>query len=314
MYVTLLFLTTLLIAGCTGGGSSSGSASGSLEQFRGGSNFVSIVQEPGSPPETVFDDQTSAFDIIVRVDNNGEWDIEPNSFRVLLEGFSTQSWGQIDNNVVLANQLLGYDFFFDIDGDFEYVTFANIEYQERLAQNSFTQNYNIRSCFPYGTKVAFTACVDNEAVRSSRNDDFALCEGFSQRDFSVSSGPIGVSLIEQQVVNGRLRLIFTLNHREHANNQINLFAPNSMNEMCRVREGLSSVQTRDTVQLSLTNSIIGEFSCGSQGNARFTTSEVRITCEADISNLEQQEIPMLLEITYDTQKISTHSIRVERSN
>ena len=185
---------SLIIAGCTDGGGSSNTGSGqNSNQFRGGDTYVNVELEPGSPPEVVYDSQTSPFDIVLSIENEGEWDIEENSLRVLLEGFSEQSWGTGVKSTVVSSQLIGYDSFYDIQGDIEYVTFDNIEYQQELNQNSYNHNYNVRSCYGYGTRVAFTACVDNEARRSSRSDDFALCDGFSSRDFSVSSGPIGVS-------------------------------------------------------------------------------------------------------------------------
>ena len=317
IFLLLILFVTLIIAGCAEGGNSN-RGGGQMEQFRVGSSFVDFTLEPGSPPVVVYDANTTPFDIILRVENRGEWDIEPNSFRVLLEGFSDkETWGdETQLNFIIANQLVGYDSLYDIDGDFEYVSFTNLMYQKVLNQNSFSNPYMIRSCFPYGTKVAFTACVDNEARRSLRDGDLRLCDGFSIRDFSVSSGPIGITQIEQQVVNERLRLIFTIEHREFNNEQLTLFSPGSMNEVCRVQEGISQTQVRNAVQLSLVDSVVGEFSCSGEGKVTFPSgvTQRRVTCETDISTLEQQEVPMLLNIEYDILKNMMNSVRVERSN
>ncbi|MFP4402512.1 MAG: hypothetical protein ACLFPL_04760 [Candidatus Nanoarchaeia archaeon] len=307
-------LISLIVAGCTdgsGGGNNSGSDS---NQFQGGDEYVNIELEPGSPPEVVYDSQTSPFDIVLSVENQGEWDIEENSLRVLVEGFSEQSWGSGVKSSVVSSQLIGYDSFYDIEGDIEYITFDNLEYQEELNQNSYNHNYNVRSCYGYGSRVAFTACVDNEARRSSGSDDFTLCEGFSQRDFSVSSGPIGVSEVEQQVVNGKLRIIFTLNNKEFENYQVTLFSPETLNDQCRVPDGTSSVQVENSVQISLSNPTIGEFQCSADGRVTFPNSERRVNCEADISTLEKQEIPMILYVEYDVLDVFRDTITVERSN
>ncbi|MCH8519270.1 MAG: hypothetical protein LAT82_00760 [Nanoarchaeota archaeon] len=318
VFLSIGLIMMIFIAGCVEGSGSNNRSGGQMEQFRGGASFVEYSLEPGSPPQVVYDAGTTPFDIILKVENKGEWDIEPNSFRVMLEGFSdSQRWGNSTlTNFVIANQLIGYDSLYNIDGDFEYISFTNLEYKDELNQNSFTHNYIIRACHPYGTKVAFTACVDNEARRSLRDGDLRLCDGFSNREFSVSSGPIGVSQIEQQIVNGRLRLIFTIDHRMPNNEELTLFAPGSMNEMCRVQEGVSQTQVRNAVQLSLVDSVVGEFSCSGEGKVTFPSgvTQRRVTCETDISNLEQQEVPMLLNIEYDILKNMRNSIRVERSN
>lgn len=304
----------LIIAGCSDGSGGSGSGgSGELDQYRGGSDFVSIELESGSPPEVVYDDSTFPFDIILRVENEGEWDIEANSLRMVLEGFSSQRWGEIEDNFILSNQLVGYDSFFDIEGDFEYISFDNIEYKEPLTQNTFTHNYRVRTCFPYGTKVAFTTCINNDARRSS-DDESALCEGFSQREFSVSSGPLGVETVEQQVVNGRLRLIFTIDHLEFENDEVSLYSPQSLDESCNLREGVRETQVEDNIKISLVDSVVGEFSCSSNGEVRFPSSQRKVTCEADISDLETQEIPMVMNLEYEVEKSFRDSILVERSN
>lgn len=313
IFLVFFLSLSLIIAGCSEGSGNGSTNSGELDQYRGGVEHVKVELESGSPPEVVYDDSTFPFDIILRIENTGEWDIEPNSLRMVLEGFSSQRWGEIQDNFILSNQLIGYDSFFDIEGDFEYVSFDNIEYKEPLTQNTFTHNYRVRTCYPYGTRVAFTACINNDARRSS-DDDSQLCEGFSQRDFSVSSGPLGVDLVEQQVVNGRLRLIFTINQLEFENDEVTLYSPQSLDESCNLREGIRETQVENNIKISLRDTVVGEFSCSSEGEVRFPTSQRKVTCEADISNLETQEIPMVVNLEYEVEKSFRDSILVERSN
>ncbi|MFT4244266.1 MAG: hypothetical protein ACMXYB_02315 [Candidatus Woesearchaeota archaeon] len=307
---------SIIIIGCAENGGGSGGG-GQMEQFRGGSSFVDFTLEPGSPPSTILDSGIDIFDISLKIENNGEWDIEPNSIRILLENFDEARWGDnSQKNFVIANQMVGFDSLYNIEGDFEYVTFANLQYLPELSQNSFTHNYLIRACHPYGTKVAFTACIDNQARRSQDQTQVRLCEGFSNREFSVSSGPIDISRIEQQVINGRLRLIFTIRNNVLESTDVTLFSPGSLNDMCRVSDGITENQVRNGIQLSLTDDIVGEFSCGGDGSVSFSggVSERTIVCESDISDLSVQELPMLLNIEYDVLKNMRNSIRVERSN
>ena len=310
---------TMLLAGCAEGGSGSGGggSGNQMEQFRGGSSFVEFTLEPGSPPATILDSGIDTFDISLKIENRGEWDIEPNSLRVLLENFDEARWGNnTQKNFVIANQMVGFDSLFNIEGDFEYVTFTNLQYILELSQNSFNHNYLIRACHPYGTKVAFTACIDNQARRSQDQTQVRLCEGFSNREFSVSSGPIGISRIEQQVINGRLRLIFTVRNNILESTDVTLLSPGSLNDVCRISEGIAENQVRNNVQLTLSDDIVGEFSCSGDGRVSFSggVPERTIVCESDISDLSVQELPMLLNIEYDVLKNMRNSIRVERSN
>lgn len=317
--LSLILIVTIFIAGCAEGSTNNrnGSGTGQMEQFRGGGSFVDFTLEPGSPPSTILDSGIDTFDISLKIENRGEWDIEPNSLRVLLENFDEARWGDnTQKSFIIANQMVGYDSLFDIEGDFEYVTFTNLQYVSELSQNSFTHNYLIRACHPYGTKVAFTACIDNQARRSQDQNQVRLCEGFSNREFSVSSGPIGISEIRQQVDNGRLRLIFTVRNDISTSTDINLFSPGSLDDICQVSEGITENQVRNSVQLTLTDDIVGEFSCSGDGRVSFSGGalERTIICESDISTLSVQEVPMLLNIEYDVLRIMRNSIRVERSN
>ena len=312
-FLVIIFVG-LFIAGCSAEGGSSGVSSGSnTDQFRGGTNSVSFELEPDSPPEIVYDSGLSPFDVIVKVENEGEWDVPENSLRVLLEGFTSANWGGVETNLVLAEPLEGYDVAFDIQSIPQYASFENIEYQETLVQNTYTHNYIVKGCFPYGTKVTFTACVDRDARRSSQNDDLTLCEGFSSREYSVSSGLIGVRALDQQVVNGKLRLIFTLVNEEQNNPEVSIFLPNTLNNVCEKFEN-RSIQSDNSVMISLSDPNIGEFECNGGNRVVFSSSEgTRVTCEADISALPIQELPLVLTVEYETLKAFRESLLVERS-
>ena len=309
-----IMLVGLLIAGCgdssSGGGSSSGSSG---TQFKGGIDSLTLTLEPDAPPEIVYDSALSPFDIVIRLDNDGEADIPANSLRVALEGFDSQNWGDVQSNLVIAEELRGFDSIFNIEGDFEYASFENIEFQQELVQNTYTHNFIVKACYPYSTKVTFTACVDEDAKRSSRDDDLKLCEGFSERSFSVSSGPIGVNKIEQQIVNKKLRLIFSIVDRERENPEVEVYLPNSLNAVCDEAEG-TNIQNEDAVLVSLNDPILGEFECNGGKRVAFTsTNEVRVTCEVDITNVPNQELPLALSVDYEMLKAFRDSLIVERS-
>ena len=313
-YLKLLFvlLVTLLIAGCTSG-SSSGTSGGSSSQFKGGSDFLTLELEADAPPSIVYDSALSPFDIIVKLENKGEWDIPQNSLRVVLEGFSSDNWGNVQSNLVITEEMEGYDVVYDIDGGFDYASFENIEYKEKLVQNTYEHNFIVKSCFPYGSKVTFTACVDKDAKRSSKEDNLKLCEGFSNRDYSVSSGPIGVTKVEQQVVNGKLRLIFSLVNNQFSNPEVDVFLPDTLDPVCKKKEG-KSIQTENSVMVTLDDPTIGTFECNGGKRVVFTSAEAtRVTCEADISDLPTQELPLALNVEYETLKAFRSSLTVERS-
>ena len=311
--IIVIMMVAVLIAGCGNSGSSGGS-SGSSNQFRGGGNFVTLELQEDAPPDFIYDSSLSLFDVSVKIENRGEWDIPSNSLRVVLTGFESDNWGNVDSTAVVSNELRGYDILYDIEGDFEFVDFKNIEYREKLTQNTYTHNFIVKSCFPYGSKVTFTACVDKDARRTTTNDDLRLCDGFSEREYSVSSGVIDVRGIEQQIVNGKLRLILSLVNNEYSNPEVEVYMPDSLDAMCSKKEG-KTIQVDDSVEINLRDSTIGEFVCNGGNRVVFTSNEpVRVVCEADISNVPTQELPLVLTIEYEALKAFRDSLVVERSD
>lgn len=293
---------SVIVAGCSEDSGNNGSSGlGELDQYRGGTESVSVEIESGSPPETVYDNSTDPFSIAMEISNIGEWDIPTNSLKIALEGFGSSLWGNVNNTLVLSDGLEGYNSRDDIEGESRYISFDNIEYKGALNQNSFTQNYKIDTCYSYGTRVAFSACVNND-VRRGDDTNSELCQGFSNRDYSVSGGLIGVSEIEQQVVNGKLRLLFTIDNLAFQNSETSIYSPNSLNQECNIEDGLSSSRVKDVVSIELNNPVIGDFSCNNDGKVRFPEQERRIRCEADISTLDVQEVPMILRLEYEVKQ------------
>ena len=91
----LLFLTLALtfLSGC-------GSQKSDVDPFVGGTNGLLINFVEGAPPQTVFDDGQSPFQVIVHLENDGEYTIPRDKVRVTLLGFNPVDFGLTGGDIV----------------------------------------------------------------------------------------------------------------------------------------------------------------------------------------------------------------------
>ena len=85
---SLVFIITLslLLSGCKQQGSST-------DPFVGGTNGLLINFAQGSPPSMIFDSGTTPFQVIVELQNDGEFTVPKDKVRVTLLGINPEEFG-----------------------------------------------------------------------------------------------------------------------------------------------------------------------------------------------------------------------------
>ncbi|MEK6822935.1 MAG: hypothetical protein AABY13_03820, partial [Nanoarchaeota archaeon] len=82
--------TLLLIAACAGGGKVS------LTTFLGGNDGISIEFDKNAPPKEVFDGGDFPFDVVVKLQNKGEYAVAKDNVKVTITGIRPQEFDQTD--------------------------------------------------------------------------------------------------------------------------------------------------------------------------------------------------------------------------
>lgn len=207
--VVLLFL----IAACDGGGDISTGAP--TTPFIGGSQGLVIGFLAGSPPSEVTDGDTFPFNVIVKVKNVGEFDLDKKEVNVSLIGISPSDFNVIANNIIgkiPEDDPVGRQR--DSEGNIiepveTFVEFPQDGATEFNFKGDVTGNtifvFRADVCYNYLTNVLSDICVLENQVDVA--DDSVCDPSESKRVFS-SASPIGVTALRQSVV-GKDKLQFS---------------------------------------------------------------------------------------------------------
>lgn len=207
--VVLLFL----IAACDGGGDISTGAP--TTPFIGGSQGLVIGFLAGSPPSEVTDGDTFPFNVIVKVKNVGEFNLDKKEVNVSLIGISPSDFDVTSNNIVgkiPEDDPVGRQR--DSEGNIIESVETFVEFpQEGKTEFNFkgdvTGNtifiFRADVCYKYNTDVLSEICVLENQIDVA---DDAVCDPSESKKVFSSASPIGVTALRQSVV-GKDKLQFS---------------------------------------------------------------------------------------------------------
>jgi hypothetical protein len=221
LLLVTMALAVLVLAACTTQGSPTGPV---LNPWVGGTEALELEFVPGMPPlenGAILDNDQSSFSIGVKLDNKGEYDIEPaNSdlIDVRVRGILSDQFdvSPQDLQLQLSDTLRGTRKNIDgsvIDGQFATATFNNLRYQPD-SQGDIPKSFVVDVCYDYKTKSTTPVCLANDvtdAVTSAQAQ--SVCTVSGPQDAKNSGGPIQVTNFKQQPQGAnRVSITFTLSH------------------------------------------------------------------------------------------------------
>lgn len=212
--VVLLFL----IAACGKGGDIVGGAP--TTPFIGGTDGLEISFLEGNPPEEVTDKDTFDFQAVVKLVNNGEFDLEGDDVKVSLIGFSASDFRSEDDPEFTDDKLI------EINPDDEltskkkdsegniidpietFVTFpteeASFNFKKSIGGNTpFIFRADV--CYKYETKAISEICILENLV-DARDD--AICDPSETKTIFSSGSPVQLNSFRQSVA-GRNKIQFS---------------------------------------------------------------------------------------------------------
>lgn len=214
--VAVLFILTLaiFISGC----GETVEEKKPIEAFIGGTQGLNLGFLENAPPAEVFDFE-SPFDIIVKLENAGEWDINsPADATVTISGIDPVDFGKTlgflakDSTSSMkgkhADPAGGI-----IEGAIDAVDFLGFQYTGTVAGRA---DFNIRAeaCYEYGTNVNSRICVLDDLIGiTRRSGETPVCEPRSEKTVDNSGAPVHVtSFVENVFSNDRIGITFRIQH------------------------------------------------------------------------------------------------------
>lgn len=208
--IALLVCLILLVSACKQSGAVTGAP---RTPFIGGTAGVAINFEKDSPPPEVTDDESFAFEAIVRLKNEGETTVNRNDIRVNLVGFDPADFGKTFSDLrdkqpddTLESKKIDAEGNI-IEGNPTFVTFPSSS--DSFIPRKFSGNteftFRAEACYLYQTQANTKLCVLKDMINVN---DRSLCKPTGSRSLHASAAPVQITNFRQTVV-GKDKLSFS---------------------------------------------------------------------------------------------------------
>ena len=298
-------LLLLIVVGCSNpdGADSNTRTGGDVASFIGGNRGLDLKFFDGAPPREVYDSQGFVFDINVRAENVGEFDIAPGLVRMEITGIDPTDFGGVNLLKTNAELLRGADI--DPNGNIISGSITEFNYPRLEVQRQLTGNvqFNLRAeaCYPYGTLTISQVCILRDMLGFTRKTGEApFCEPNEQKIVENSGSPIQVTSLKESSV-GKDKLSFTF-------------------EVSHIGEGFvyrkatqcdnTQIRNRDVVHVKVDTGIPGNLQCsgleggGAEGDLTMFGADGKetrsVVCTQELpANRNDHEKPITITTTFD---------------
>lgn len=208
--IAVLFIFIVSFSGCT-----NESAVDDVESSGGTEGLVAEFMA-GAPPEQVAEDEN--FEVSVKLDNKGEYSVQPEDVAIFLLGVSPSSVGldyvMIDSENCgdcLQDEIISAHFINEewIPGGYDYVTWptdgSGLEYGVSITSDQLL-NFVAQNCYYYETIVSADACFSDNAYAQTTGAE--TCDISGEKNVANSGSPIHVTKVVENPA-GKNKYTFT---------------------------------------------------------------------------------------------------------
>jgi hypothetical protein len=282
-------------SGCSSGGKAK--TPSKVDPYIGGTRGLTIQFEDGYPPSEVYDNGQFPFDIDVKLENVGEYDIDKENVVVKISGINPDDFGVTEN--FLIKEGVGENLPAtrkDAEGNIiesnpVHVIFKDLNFKKKLEGN-FNPPLRADVCYLYGTNAISDVCVvENVLV----NDKDAVCQVSEDKVVFNSGGPVQVTDFKEMARGqGKVGFSFTLKHKGNGK----IFSPwtkctNDISHKNRV-----GVIVKTNLP-GLTCTGLSEQEGATEGVAILYNGERTITCTQEVSGKLAYENRVEIGVRYD---------------
>ncbi len=312
IFIALSLSLLVLISACERGGDGVGGVP--TTPFLGGSTGLVIEFEEGSPPEEVTDGGTFDFNAIIKLRNDGEFDVEKNKVKVDLIGVLASDFGAMDDdlkNKEPADDLTARKL--DSEGNvIEGVTTFVIFPSETETFNfpgslSGNQEFTFRAdvCYLYQTKAVATICALRDLINV---DDDSICDPSESKTAHSSGAPVHVANFRQSVL-GKDKIGFSFDVMHRGNGMIYKSGSDDASDASCPKDSRErrSKQNRVkvTVDTGLSGLLCSSLDGGTTGQVILVSGKRSITCTQGLDpgrNDFEKPIEVVLDYNYNDDK------------
>lgn len=204
-----ILLTAFLLAGC-----GNGTDTTTTQTFIGGvSDGVDISFLTNSPPAEVVDNGKQPFDIVLQIENIGEYEIPASNFQVELSGIYPQDFSKVstdfaktaDDDFTKTRKLSSGDI---IPGTTQQISFNDLSYTK---ETKGTTQFNLKAdvCYDYGTYAVSNICYKESLFGTTGG----ACSASEAKTVSNSQAPVQITSIkEQPAAENKISLTIEISH------------------------------------------------------------------------------------------------------
>lgn len=289
----LLLGSLILVLGCT---QQDGKVSG---PFVGGTNGLEIGFVDSEPPERVFDNNEEDFDISIKVENVGEFDIPSGKIISTLSGIDPDSFSIPNPHMTLNTALNGKEEFNGniIEGDVDEIVYTNAIYKHDLAAD-FETNVRADICYLYQTRATTSVCLKNEATDKDLDDP---CQIDNENIVIHNSGaPLQISNVGTRS-SGTNKVQLTFEIINEASGVV--YTPDTFSNKCVVGDREEDMENRLKVTV-ITGSRRHAVECSilggkSQGETELNENIRPVRCDISTNNAPENAIEEPVNIILD---------------
>lgn len=298
--IALLICTILLISACKKSGAAIGGAP--KTPFIGGTSGITINFEKDSPPPEVTDDESFSFNAIVRLKNDGEFDVNKNNIRLNLVGIDPNDFGrsfedlrdvQPDDDLQSKKRDAEGNI---VEGTTTFATFpkGGDSFIPRKFSGNTEFTFRTDVCYNYETEANTKLCVLRDMI-NIRDDN--ICRpsgtGTTGRTIHSSSAPVQITNFRQSVI-GKDKISFSFDIILSGN--VDIFwskdgkTPTSFDTGCpKAPRERREVENNVGVEITeipsdpiFTNLKCGGLDSGSVGVVKLVNGKRTITCTVEL--------------------------------
>ena len=303
--VVLLLCLMILMSACKRSGAATGGAP--RTPFIGGTSAITLNFEKDSPPPEVTDDQSFAFNVLVRMKNDGEYAVDRNNIRLNLVGFDPNDFGAVfddlrdvqpDDNLDSKKRDGEGNI---VEGTTTFATFPKSGASFVPSRFSGNTEFTFRAdaCYYYETETGPSICIDPQPFSTENK----VCQ---VQDLTFSSGqgaPIAITRIDQEAFATKTQFRITI--KNAGNGEVAEPDSSRCSTQTLGRDQIDKVRL-DFARVSTTPLDCGPFIDnsvkGASGTVRLISGEGSIICELPSglysSSLTAYTTPLSIKLSY----------------
>lgn len=304
-YGIVLFVCALLfLMGCEGGEEDAVTAGA---PFLGGTNGI-LVNFENSPPPEVFDGGDFPFDVIIKLKNNGEWDVPKERVRVKLTGIRPEQFGLVETDLIKSAPDDLPKMQKDATGKLlesppVFVEFNNLNHADSITGSELTYPIRADVCYRYGTEAVSRICVRENILNPKAG---GVCTINEDKAVYNSGSPVQITgFTESARASDKVGFSFTVAHQGTGD----LYEQDTLCNKQRAFEDRVYVK----VDAGIPGVACSGLGGGTEGFVKLFGGSKPITCTITIPNPSDYELPVTITLGYDYEVGQSTQILVKHS-